>query len=85
MRCNWQDEKCGLKRGQFYFGREELAAMLGLKEQPVRTVLDKFVALGELTIESNNHGSTRTVVNFDTYIELPNTDSQRTNQQPTSN
>ncbi|MSR83014.1 MAG: hypothetical protein EXS58_08830 [Candidatus Latescibacteria bacterium] len=90
MRCNWEDEAGGLRRGQFYFGRQEMAEELGLTPQKFRTVLKRFCDLGELTIQANNHGSRGTVDQFNIYVEPHGgsgigNGSKLTRQQPADN
>jgi hypothetical protein len=87
MRANYEDGPYDgelLKRGQFLFGREEMARTLGLSERQVRTLTERFKKLSELTIETSSRGTKTTIVNYDTYVGSPPQNDQQNDQQTTS-
>lgn len=78
-----------LQRGQFLFGRDELAKTVGLSPRNVRTLTDHFEKHAELTINATSHGSIGTIVNYNAYVGTafatdPPNDQQMTSKRPAS-
>jgi len=90
-RCQRKDNGL-LKRGEFFFGRKELAAEIGMSEQNLRTILEMLENTSELTkkttSKSTKSGSTGTIVKFDSYVidglKINQENDQETNQDSTS-
>lgn len=80
-----------IERGQAVFGRENLAAAVGITVQQARTALNKLKSTGEITIQSYNKFSVATIRNFELYqgndadAEQQDNNQQLTNNQPTNN
>lgn len=80
-----------VERGQAVFGRENLASVLGITVQQVRTALNKLKSTGEITVQSYSKFSVATIRNFELYqgndadAELTDDNQQITNNQPTNN
>ena len=84
MRANWEPgfiDGEPLERGQFVFGREEMAEVLGISEREFRTIRDRFLKVSELTVESSNRGTIATIVNFDIYVRNISQTDQQSDQQ----
>ena len=73
-----------LERGQFLFGRDELAETIGLTPEKIRTINQHLQRYGELTIKTTRQGSIGTIVHYDTYVGTAATNNQPTNQQITN-
>jgi hypothetical protein len=87
LRANWEPgpfDGIELKRGQFVFGRVELAQQLGISEHNVRAITGRFKKLGELTTISTSDGTIGTIVQYDTYAAAAKESNQPTNQRVTS-
>lgn len=56
-----------VKRGQLITSREKIADANGMTIQQVRTCLTKLVSTNDLIVETTNHYSKITVVNYDKY------------------
>lgn len=79
-----------LNRGQYSSGRIELARQLKQSEQTIRTGLARLAKLEILTIETTNHGSIYTIVNYSIYQDNDGSANQPlnqplTNEQPAAN
>jgi len=87
MRANFEagfHDGIRLERGDFLFGREETARLVGIGPGQVRTVATRLVKLGELTIRATSHGSIGTWCQFDTYVEPPLKNHQQPDHTPTN-
>lgn len=68
--ANYQDgnfQGVEIKRGEIAISYSQLAKSTGLSVQKVRTVIDHFVATGELTRRGYHDFTVLTVVNYDKY------------------
>lgn len=75
-----------IERGQAVFGRDNLAAVLGITVQQVRTALNKLKTTGEISVQSYNKFSVATIRNFELYQGIDaDTYSAEDNQQITTN
>lgn len=80
MRANYEYAN-ELERGQFVFGRDEMAKTLGISVSTVRTIVRRLVAASELTTVSTGKGTTATICKYDTYINTPENNGQQIYQQ----
>ena len=68
--AQWEDVRIEgqvIKRGQLCTSIRKLADVVGLSERGVRTSLQRLQSTGEITMQSNQHHSIITVVNYDLY------------------
>ena len=68
--AQWEDVRIEgqvIKRGQLCTSLRKLADVVGLSERGVRTSLQRLQSTGEITMQSNQHHSIITVVNYDLY------------------
>lgn len=75
----WQFES--LRPGQIVTGRKQLAALTGLSERKIRTILRDLSDSGEVTIKSKAKYSIITITNWDMYQDI---DQQTTSKRPTN-
>lgn len=69
--AQWEDVRIEgqvIKRGQLCTSIRKLADVVGLSERGVRTSLQRLQSTGEITMQSNQHHSIITVVNYDLYF-----------------
>lgn len=74
-----------LERGQFVTSLPTLAAETGLSVQQVRTALGKLKKTGEITVATNHHYTTITVVGYDKFqssVDDENEKEQQTDNRP---
>jgi len=74
-----------LAPGQFVFGRKIASIETGLSEQAVRTCLENFKKLGNITSTSTNKYTLVTIVNWGLYQDTNQETNQQPNQKVTSN
>lgn len=68
--AQWEDVRIEgqvIKRGQLCTSIRKLSDVVGLSERGVRTSLQRLQSTGEITMQSNQHHSIITVVNYDLY------------------
>lgn len=95
LTANHEDRKWQgriIKRGQVVIGLASLSAEIGLSIQQIRTALKHLKSTGEITIETTNHFTIITLVNwekyqdYDTRITSRSSSNQQTsNKQATTN
>ena len=84
MRANFEDgQRHGLtlKRGQFLFGREEMADLIGVKSGQIRTIVDRLIGFGVLTTKPTSSGTIATFCDFDSYNTPPGESNQQNPQR----
>ena len=69
-----------IKRGCAVYGREELAEVLGLTIQQVRTCIERLKSTNEITTESTSQYTIATIVKWEEYQGLLAEDNQQNNQ-----
>ena len=75
-----------IKRGQFLTSRRELARIMNLSEQRLRTVLNRLESTGEIKIEATQRSTLVTIVNYEFYqSDAEKSTQQQPNNQPNSN
>lgn len=89
IKANYEDKEfmgSMVKRGEFITSVSHLAVETGLSVQQVRTAIKKLKKTGELTIKSHNKYTAISIVKYNDYQELQQTDNnQATNNQQSSN
>ena len=87
LRANWEAthlDGTPLARGQFVYGREEMAQELGISVQKLRTIVKHLKNMGEMTIETTSKGTIATVVYYETYAGDHRKNDQQNDQRTTS-
>ena len=83
----WQGKM--IQRGQLITGRDKIKSLTGISEQSIRTCLQRLKDTKELTIKATNKYSLITLLNYDIYQGLENSNQQDNQQltinQPTTN
>src|SRR5690349_5440950 len=88
LTANWEEKKWRgevIKPGQQITSMEAVAIKLDMSRATVRRAIEKLRSTGEITIQTNNHWTSITIVNWAKYQSDDSQTSQpNANQRPTS-
>lgn len=89
LMSNWKDSKykdIDIPRGSLVTGRKELAKMVGVSEQQIRTSLNHLKSTKVITTKSYSKFSIISINNYDKYqVSNQEINQQTTSKQPASN
>lgn len=74
-------QKVHLLPGQFIFGRAKAARTLTMTEREVRTCLTTLKTTNNVTVKATSKFSIVSIINWDTYQQINETNDQQTDQQ----
>ena len=57
-------------QGQLVFERRALAERTGVAESQIRTLMEKLVEMGEITVDTGRRGTTITLCNYEIYADV---------------
>lgn len=88
MKANSEDKKWRgevIKRGSFITSRSNLADMVGISEQQVRTCLKRLESTNEIELKVTNKYTLITICKYDTYQATESTINQQSTSESTNN